>query len=72
MMLIIFRNLNILLQINNPVSLKQVSTLVVPTENSYYTLLMTFGLETAMSTEVIFANSVLEANTRKAIEVNMI
>ena len=42
MMLFIFRNLNILLQINNLVSLKQVNTLVVPTENSYDTLLMTF------------------------------
>ena len=29
-------------------------------------------LETVMSTESAFANSVLEANTRKTIEVNMI
>ena len=42
MMFIIFQNLNILLQINNIVSLKQVNTLVAPTKNHYYTLLMIF------------------------------
>ena len=29
-------------------------------------------LETVMSIEIVFANSVLEANTRKAIEVNTV